>query len=235
MPPRLTLPAGDFHAYLFDCDGTIVDSMPLHYIAWKAALAEWSCTFAEDLFYAWGGLPTATIIARLNAQRGLSMPVEDVARRKEDLYYEALPQLQGVPEVLEHIAAQHGRIPFAVVSGSTRESVDASLRTLQLLEAAPELGLEALAGQLRANATELSRHFHRDLGMTLVRYRTRLRLLRFIRAVDSGAGDLMTAAMAAGFGSYSQCHRTVHAELGCAPRQYFGSELREQIQLAYDE
>jgi len=134
MPPRLTLPAGDFHAYLFDCDGTIVDSMPLHYIAWKAALAEWSCTFAEDLFYAWGGLPTATIIARLNAQRGLSMPVEDVARRKEDLYYEALPQLQGIPEVLEHIAAQHGRIPFAVVSGSTRESVDASLRTLQLLD-----------------------------------------------------------------------------------------------------
>ncbi len=128
------LPAGDFHAYLFDCDGTIVDSMPLHYIAWKAALAEWSCTFAEDLFYAWGGLPTATIISRLNAQHGLAMPVEAVARRKEDLYYETLPQLQGIPEVLEHIAAQHGRIPFAVVSGSTRESVDASLRALQLLD-----------------------------------------------------------------------------------------------------
>ena len=121
------------------------------------------------------------------------------------------------------------------VERAGRRSHVLTRRTLQLLEAAPELGLEALAGQLRANATELSRHFHRDLGMTLVRYRTRLRLLRFIRAVDSGEGDLMTAAMAAGFGSYSQCHRTVHAELGCAPRQYFGSELREQIQLAYDE
>ena len=38
---KLKLPPGDFRAYLFDCDGTIVDSMPLHYNAWKKALAEW--------------------------------------------------------------------------------------------------------------------------------------------------------------------------------------------------
>ena len=42
---KLQLPAGDFRAYLFDCDGTIVDSMPLHYIAWKKALGEWDCHF----------------------------------------------------------------------------------------------------------------------------------------------------------------------------------------------
>ncbi len=32
---KLKLPDGPFEAYLFDCDGTIVDSMPLHYVAWK--------------------------------------------------------------------------------------------------------------------------------------------------------------------------------------------------------
>jgi len=62
------------------------------------------------------------------------MPVEAVARRKEDLYLELLPQLTAVPEVLEHILAEHGRIPFAVVSGSTRESVTASLAALHLLD-----------------------------------------------------------------------------------------------------
>ena len=49
------------------------------------------------------------------------MPVEAVAARKESLYLEQLPQLKPIPEVLEHIEAQHGRIPFAVVSGSRRE------------------------------------------------------------------------------------------------------------------
>jgi beta-phosphoglucomutase family hydrolase len=131
---KLRLPPGSFRAYLFDCDGTVADSMPLHYIAWKKALAEWNCTFDEQLFYTLGGTPVAEIVSLLNKKQGLSMPVESVSSRKENLYMELLPQLKAVPEVVEHIDAQHGRIPFAVVSGSTRESVTASLDSLKLLD-----------------------------------------------------------------------------------------------------
>jgi len=131
---KLKLPKGLFGAYLFDCDGTIADSMPLHYIAWKKALGEWNCEFDEKLFYAWGGMPIAEIVSTLNKRHGLSMPVDIVARRKESLYFELLPQLKAVPEVLEHIDAQFGQIPFAVVSGSTRESVTESLSSLRLLD-----------------------------------------------------------------------------------------------------
>jgi beta-phosphoglucomutase family hydrolase len=131
---KLKLPPGSFNAYLFDCDGTIADSMPLHYSAWSKALAEWNCEFNQELFYAWGGMPVANIISALNVKQGLNMPVEGVARRKEQLYYEILPQLRAVPEVLEHIEARHGQIPFAVVSGSTRDSATASLEALQLLD-----------------------------------------------------------------------------------------------------
>ena len=131
---KLKLPSGTFGAYLFDCDGTIADSMPLHYLAWRTALAEWNCSFSEDLFYAWAGFAVAKIISILNEKHGLNMPVEEVARRKEELYLEAIPNLRAVPEVLEHINLQYGRIPLAVVSGSTRESVSASLRFLHLLD-----------------------------------------------------------------------------------------------------
>lgn len=106
-------------------------------------------------------------------------------------------------------------------------------RALQRLGSAPELGLESVAQEVGAHPSEVSRHFHRDVGMTLVRYRTRLRLLHFIRLLDSGAGDLSRAASAAGFGSYSQCHRTFHSELGCAPRQFFYAGLRDEMQQAY--
>jgi HAD superfamily hydrolase (TIGR01509 family) len=131
---KLEIPAGPFQAYLFDCDGTIADSMPLHYIAWKQALSEHGCDFPEDLFYKWGGMPVHEIISTLNEMRGLNMPVDAVAVRKENLYYEYLPRLTAVPEVLEVIEAGHGNIPFAVVSGSTRESVTASLQSLNLLD-----------------------------------------------------------------------------------------------------
>ncbi|SCG76292.1 HAD family hydrolase [Micromonospora inositola] len=130
----LSLPPGHFRAYLFDCDGTIADSMPLHYAAWRSALDEWGCEFPEDLFYAWGGRPVADIVATLNERHGLAMPVDTVARRREALYQRSLPELTAVPEVLAHIEDAHGRYPFAVVSGSTRESVTASLTTLGLLD-----------------------------------------------------------------------------------------------------
>ncbi len=119
---------------MFDCDGTIADSMPLHYVAWSRVLSEWNCAFSEELFYAWGGMPVAEIVATLNERDGLNMPVADVARRKEEFYLEILPQLKAVPEVLEHIEASHGQIPFAVVSGSTRDSVTASLEALKILD-----------------------------------------------------------------------------------------------------
>lgn len=131
---KLKIPAGEFRAYLFDCDGTIADSMPLHYIAWKKVLGEWNCDLDEDRFYAWGGIPPVEIIAKLNQMHGLAMPVDEVAVRKENLYFELLPQLEPVAEVLEHIDAMHRRIPFAVVSGSNRESVVNSLTAIGLLE-----------------------------------------------------------------------------------------------------
>ena len=131
---KLQLPAGNFDAYLFDCDGTIVDSMPLHYKAWKQILGEWNCEFSEERFYAWGGMPIVEIISTLNKQYSLSMPVETLAARKENLYFELLPELRPVPEVVEHVLAMHGKIPFAVVSGSTRDSVVASLTALRLLD-----------------------------------------------------------------------------------------------------
>lgn len=130
----LALPAGTFSAYLFDCDGTIVDSMPLHYNAWKSALTEWNCPFDEELFYSWGGRPVREIISLLNKMNGLSMPIDALAARKESLYHDQLPELQAIPAVIQHIEAQHGVIPFAVVSGSRRNSVVRSLTALNLLD-----------------------------------------------------------------------------------------------------
>jgi len=106
-------------------------------------------------------------------------------------------------------------------------------RALKLMGAEPELGLQGLADELKVQPSEISRHFHRDLGMTLVRYRMRSRLLDLIRRVDAGQRDLMAAASTVGFGSYSQCHRTFQSELGCAPREFFFSGLRERMQLTY--
>jgi HAD superfamily hydrolase (TIGR01509 family) len=140
----LVIPDHPFRAYLFDCDGTIAHSMPLHFLAWNKALARHNCPFPEDLFYAWGGRPVPEIIAQLNRDHDLSMNVEQVSDEKENLYLELLPQLTAIPEVLEEIYRMHGKIPFAVVSGSPRDSV---LRTLETLKIADLFEVLVCAGE----------------------------------------------------------------------------------------
>jgi AraC-like DNA-binding protein len=105
-------------------------------------------------------------------------------------------------------------------------------RALDSLYESPELARSEIARLVHAYPTEVSRRFRDDMGMTLSAFRSRLRLVRFIEAVDAGAENLLTAAFSAGFGSYSQCHRVFQQTLGCTPRLFFESALREQMQEA---
>ncbi len=106
-------------------------------------------------------------------------------------------------------------------------------RALAPLLDLPTLRRDQLAAFTGGHPAELSRHFHRDLGLRLTEYRARVRMLRFIRAVDGGARSMVDAAQAAGFGSYSQCHRVFQRTLGCSPRAFFGGELRRRMEALY--
>lgn len=107
-------------------------------------------------------------------------------------------------------------------------------RTMVSLYQCPELARAEVARLVRAYPTEVSRCFHDDVGLTLSDFRSRLRLLRFIEAVDAGAENLLSAALRAGFGSYSQCHRIFRRTLGCTPRTFFETSLREDMKDALE-
>lgn len=131
----------------------------------------------------------------------------------------------------QEIAELWERMHFASPRSSTHVT---TRRALAALADAPELDRDALARLARANPSELSRHFHRDVGMTLVEYRTRLRVLQFIRRIDHSPADLTAAAFESGFGSYSQCHRSFLAEFGCGPREFLYSGIREQMDQIFE-
>jgi len=130
---KLELPPGPFKAYLFDCDGTIADSMPLHYVAWSKALAEWNCEFTEDLFYAWGGMSVAEIIATLNQERGLIYPRRKLQSEKKNCISKISRSSKR--------SRKYWNISKPAMAGfvcgclrSTRDSVTASLGALKLLD-----------------------------------------------------------------------------------------------------
>ena len=124
---KLDIPNRAFGGYIFDCDGTIADNMPLHYRAWSMAMADFGGEYPEELFYAWGGRPTAVIVGLLNEKYGLALDVDETVQRKEKYYLTLIPEVVPVPEVLEIVKSMHGTVPLSVASGGHRELVEATL------------------------------------------------------------------------------------------------------------
>ena len=127
----MKLPPGDFGAYIFDCDGTLADTMPLHYRAWTRVVADLGGHFPEDLFYALGGRSTGEIFAQLREEHGLVVPdLEQAMALKERYFMELLPGVRPVAAVVEVARQNHGRLPLAVASGGPRSNVVPTLRAL---------------------------------------------------------------------------------------------------------
>jgi HAD superfamily hydrolase (TIGR01509 family) len=127
---QLEIPDRDFKGYIFDCDGTLADTMPLHYKAWSRLLREYGGEFPEDLFYAWGGKPSNVIIEELNKMYGLSMPVEKAVEEKESYFEELIHETLPIEPVLEIARKMHGKVPLAVASGGYRRFVEMTLEAI---------------------------------------------------------------------------------------------------------
>lgn len=131
---KLQIPDGEFDAYIFDCDGTLADTMPLHYKAWCAALAEHCAEFPEALFYELGGVPTERIVEILNERHGHQMPVAETARYKEKLFVEMIPEILPIEPVVAIVKECYGKKPLAVASGGHRGIVTKTLTALGIAD-----------------------------------------------------------------------------------------------------
>ena len=128
----LPLPNRPFKAYLFDLDGTLADSMPLHLRSWQQATREMGADFPVELFWAWGGIPLTRTVEMLNERFGWNLDPAATVHRKEQLYLTMLDELKPIPAVLAHAEAGFGKLPMAIVSGSPRLTIERTLATLGL-------------------------------------------------------------------------------------------------------
>ena len=126
-------PAG----FIFDLDGTLVDTMPTHYVAWTEIAGRHGFSFPEPRFYALGGVPTVKIAAMLIAEAGLDLDPVAIAREKEQRYFDQLVSGAGVkpiPEVIEIARRHRAEGPLAIASGSVRRLVTRTLEALGIAD-----------------------------------------------------------------------------------------------------
>src|SRR5215211_6876495 len=96
---------------VFDCDGTLADTMPLHWRAWQVITRKHNLHFPQDRFYALGGVPTRDIIKMLGREQSISIDHLAVAKEKEIAYFELLQEVQPIHCVVEIARENRGKLP----------------------------------------------------------------------------------------------------------------------------
>ncbi len=120
----------DTAALLFDCDGTLADTMSLHFKAWHETLLPYGVDCPRELIDKHAGVPTTTIVAEVNHLYGTSLDARVITEEKERRVHEQVHLARPVEEVLATAQAHFGKLPMAVVSGGTRKMVHAVLECI---------------------------------------------------------------------------------------------------------
>ena len=170
-------------AVIFDCDGTLADSMPLHWRAWKQVTERHGIHFTEDRFYSLGGVPARDLVKLLCEEQGRNLDCAAVAKEKEAVFEQLIPQIALIGQIAKIARDNEGKLPMAVASGGSRRIVTATLRHLgiaHLFQAvvvsedvtrpkpAPDIYLEA-ARRLGIAPQNCRAYEDTDLGLDAIR------------------------------------------------------------------
>src|SRR5882757_9501007 len=170
-------------ALIFDCDGTLADTMPAHYRAWQDVLRPHDVVFTEERFYALGGFPTRVIARMLCEEARRPFDVEEVVRAKEEGFLVQIDAIVPIVKVVDIARAGRGVCPMAVASGGRRAIVERTLRQIGVLDwfgavvtaedtvrhkPDPDIFLEA-ARRLAVNPSDCTVYEDTDVGLEAAR------------------------------------------------------------------
>jgi beta-phosphoglucomutase family hydrolase len=168
---------------IFDCDGTLADTMPLHWRAWQVIAAKYKLHFPQDRFYALGGVPSRDILKMLAEEQGVTLDHIQAAHEKENAYLPLMSEIEPIHAVVEIAKANHGKIPMAVASGGTQQIICNVLEHLKIRhlfgavvtsemvknqKPAPDIFLEA-ARRIGVDPKFCRGYEDTDLGMQAIR------------------------------------------------------------------
>jgi beta-phosphoglucomutase family hydrolase len=168
---------------IFDCDGTLANTMPLHWRAWSLITQRHGLHFPEDRFYSLGGVPSRDILRMLAEEQGRSLDHIAVAHEKEEAYLPLMAEVEPIHAVVEIAKAHHGKIPMAVASGGTQKIICEVLEHLKIRhlfaavvtcemvtnqKPAPDIFLEA-ARRIGVDPKLCRAYEDTDLGLTAIR------------------------------------------------------------------
>ena len=122
----------EIKALIFDCDGTLADTMALHWEAWHATLASHDKKLDQDYLDTMRGVPTNLMVEKINRDCSWDLDPETFSVEKEERFVAILDRVKPIASVVELALRYKDKMPMAVASGGERETVLATLENIEL-------------------------------------------------------------------------------------------------------
>lgn len=132
MNLRCITPTPPYKALIFDCDGTLVDTLPVHFQTWLAALKTFNAELSEEWYYQHCGLSAVEMIQLLNRLFDYQLDPASVNSQRERHYQTLIHSVKEIRAVTEIVRMHFGKMPMAVASGGGRSTVEATLKATGL-------------------------------------------------------------------------------------------------------
>ena len=121
---------------IFDMDGVLVDSEPIHHIAYIQHFKELNIDVSDQMYQSFMGSSTKNIYNRIKEHFNLSQSVSDLITRKRELFYQVFDEsttLKPINGVLDLIQDLHkNNIQMIVASSSSYDNINAIFRKFDL-------------------------------------------------------------------------------------------------------
>ncbi len=120
-------------ALIFDLDGTLSDSLPVHIASWHAVCKKLNCTFNERILVEMTGMPTISFAERIKTEQNLEIDAEEMVVMKQKEFWQNINQIKPHDAVISLMQDAHGKIPMAIGTGAGRTSAMLQLTELNIL------------------------------------------------------------------------------------------------------
>ena len=119
-------------ALIFDLDGTLSDSLPVHIASWHAICSILKCSFDERIIVEMTGAPTIKIAERVKQEQGLDISAEEIVRMKQHEFRKNINLIKPHDAIISLMKRSHGKIPMSVGTGSSRTSAMLQIKELMI-------------------------------------------------------------------------------------------------------
>jgi beta-phosphoglucomutase family hydrolase len=114
-------------ALIFDLDGTLANSLPIHMECWEAVCAKFDYHFSREMMLEKTGMPTIKFAEYVKEQSGCGYQPEEISKMKQAEFFKRIEQITLFDPVFALVLKYHKKLPMSIGTGGSRKSVELML------------------------------------------------------------------------------------------------------------